>query len=205
LKDRYGIFYEVDPSIPINENKKVDELSKEKTIIFNAWNYIDDILKSYKYDSKKIWSQFLVDFPRTEIYIEEVKIKNHEELFNPLFTKKDRASQQTILNMKKYKVKDIITVLCNQSTFGFPFTFMHNLFSDLENKKMLSCDNTHYVKFQYDADYLTFSAHATFVVNNMLTGEHLSKIENTLTLEINLNRESLFEEFGLLVWKNVNI
>lgn len=198
LENKYGIFYEINPTDP----KKLDdqEHGPTKMIIFNVFQYIDDILKSYRYDRDRIWDQYLLDFPRTHIFVQGVELKDYQQLFEPIL---ERLGQPVRIDNRVYPLKYIMAVLCNQSSFAFPFTFIHNTYSDYQKNKMLSSQEPQKIKFTYEKEYVTLEFEVVFTLRDITNGNPISKIENILTLELDLNKKDLFRELGVFRWKEI--
>ena len=152
-------------------------------IMFNMNEYLHDILNSYNYDIYKINQQFDIDFNRSNIFINDIKI-NDKNLIDIHFN-----------NLEKYKLFDnfnmllIIKMLCNQSSFGFPFILLNKIYNYYNDDYIISDGKTNrYIKFNTIDKLLTIIIGTDLILNKITTNgiEFIKKIHIHLVIHTNL-------------------
>ena len=103
----YGIIFDVD-----------------KTIMEIFGSYCDYILNCLDNPTRiKIFDQFLIDFPRMQLYINFYKCESIN-LFQNLMSKYKQYSHSILKT-----VFDLIVMLCTQASFYYPYNIVHTLYS----------------------------------------------------------------------------
>ena len=167
------------------------------TVIFNINIYIDEILKSYKYNPKNIWDQFNVDMPRVNIYINNEKITS-KDYFCKLLN--DYKNRYICKNCIKFDQLAILAMICNQSSYAFPYIYLYGLLNDELNN--LCCLNTNRnIRFNLKSTYKYITLEADFAIKQIDNSDFILKntIKMKLTININ-NNENLFDNYGLFEW-----
>lgn len=136
------------------------------TKLINAEAYIDDILKSYKYDPKLILDQVIVDYPRVSIHVNGVKMNTVYDFYKKLqkfnkciykhnYTDKNNngtndnngnnnnsENNDNSENNKKKYIRDynfltILLMLCCQSSYGYQYYDLHERYCTDNKMKMI--------------------------------------------------------------------
>lgn len=101
--------------------KKLTKLSNANYMyFFDFKKYIIDIWKSYK-SPVDIYNQFNVDFDRQDIYVGKFKCKTVAEF----------DAYMTYINNNA--IKNIVYVLCNQSSFALPYEILCKMYANNNN------------------------------------------------------------------------
>jgi len=176
--------------------------NKEQIVTFDIQTYFKNILLSYKYKRRNIKRQFELDFPRNTIYVNDTKMEKKD------FKKYLRKYKGKIVS--KYKSRDytldiILTMLCNQSSYGFPYFIMHQIYGDLDKSILVASLSTNRcIKFKIkNNDVLKISVCADFGLRNLSTNSNIKIIKTKVIIEINLNNGDLnmLNKYGFLKWQ----
>ena len=101
------------------------------SVIINTKHFIDEMIKSYE-DKNDIMKQFVLDFSRLQIYINNEKITDLESTIH-IFTKiEGRENINGLL---------FSALLCCQSSFYFSLIFLHNNILDSEKVRTTDKNN----------------------------------------------------------------
>ena len=191
------------------EEDKIDEYLKYRqfnyrqnsVILFNIPIYLEKNLKSYNFDTFEIWEQFGRDCPRTNIYVNGNKIHNKIDLTTNLST-----IQPHTIKYKQYTLNlmTIIAMLCNQSSYAFPYIFLTKLQSMFDSNIIASdCGDNRYIKIdlllnEENKQYLRFTIKTDVLMRNIKNCEIDAKVNVTLILETNpIKSMELFNLFKL--------
>lgn len=181
---------------------------RDYVVLFDATTYLQNILKSYSYNKHNIWDQFDKDLPRTDIYINTIKIQDKNIFIDTL------GKLKTIEYKFDGYVLDILTlcaVLCNQSSYALPYILMNKvhaenmqniMISNIPEDRSINIDFGDSVKFKFDA---------TFGIKHIASSEIKDIIK--INLELNLcvsrdragdyilrNTESVINRYGVITW-----
>lgn len=168
----------------LTETHKGDK--DDNIIVFNLKKYFDEILKSYKYLETKMVDQFLVDLPRTNVYINKTKIASFEQFVDLL---QGFSSLQVKFSRKPFSCISMMIMLANQSSYAFPFVFLQKLYQsqDPSNNVMLCClPSSRNIVYNIDGPNRYVSIEADFGAKDISTMELLMKINVVLTIELNV-------------------
>lgn len=142
--------------------------------LFNLKEYLRDINRSYNHTWDRIWYQFLIDFPRTNIYWNGVKMSNPCDFF--VQCEQNRTS----------------ILLCTQAAFFLPFELMSKIY----NRQSLDI-------VVVDSKHVRSSVHVVDGGVKLFQQFLLKDCENDIVLSyINIEMDMSFdEEYGVLTWK----
>ena len=155
-----------------------------------------------------------MDLPRTPLYIGDECIMDTK-------TYKDRLgrieeSYTTIKDKHNkyhmYSVYGLITMLCNQSSFAFPYILLNEIYGD--NKRMLvSMSENRSIHISFD-DCVSIILNATFGIRNIDTDVIEKKVKVKLNIQTNIIRDpsskysikdgqTVFCKYGFISWQLV--
>jgi hypothetical protein len=188
--------------------------NKNNVVAFDQEEYMREILKSYQYNVNKILDQFEVDFPRNRVYYNNRRYKNENYLkyefakFDGLIFEMDGHSFDFLI---------ILELLCNQSSYAFPYLLMHKLYSDESDSLMVAgLHSGRKIKINTDNGILSISMKAEFGLKKLPSGRIMSKLRINQVIGTNLvvNKEgnfslkdrskNIFTDYGMLYWSKYN-
>lgn len=186
-------------NVVYNGNKIYDNLDNyNNTIIFNIDVFLDQILKSYKYDKNKIWDQFMLDLPRTNISVNSTHIVSLNQ-FKSLLDQYSKLT--TIVSSHNYDCLTMLTMLCNQSSYALPYIYLYQLYND--GNCMLSClPSNRNVVFHLDEKIKYVSLEADFAVKDISSNIVLRTINVLMKIDLFIN-DQLFNNHGTFIWINI--
>lgn len=169
---------------------------KENSVLsFNVPIYLQENLKSYNYDSYNVWDQFEKDCPRTSIYVNDQLIHNEDMLRHALV-----KIQPYIIytNGKMYNMVTIIAMICNQSSYAFPYIFLnqvqHNVNSDIV---AVDCSDNRSIRINVNDNNLKIWIDTDVNFRSMTTNELTMKTHITLLIEsLNIKTDELENMFN---------
>jgi hypothetical protein len=162
-------------------------------VVFNVNIYIEEILKSYNYNNDKIWDQFVLDLPRTNVYVNKDQIISVEQF-------------KQLLNVylhNEYQLTNL-ALICNQSSYAFPYIYLYNLHKNIidnpDNPCILTCLNSsrNIVFNMNNPTNKKVTLEADFAIKVLENQSVFKKINILLTLYLNnnCNSNSTFNNFG---------
>lgn len=180
--------------------------ANQHTVLFNIEKYLLDIINSYNCNVLKILEQIEVDFPRTNVFVNKVRVLSIDE-----FVKNIKGTKKTyLLADHHFNFVTILLLLCCQSSYGFPFITLHNLYcADKKNKNLLLCStNTNrLISFNQHCNELTITIEADYVIKDTAYNTTLNNLSNKIILDIerivNMEDEKEYVKFnqqGLFFW-----
>lgn len=205
LEDVNSVYYSDYVIVDYVEEDKLDEkvdklgfnLMRDGVLAFNTEIYLEQILSSY-HSPKEICEQFCLDCPRCEILLEGETIKSLIELQRGL-TK--FSEYELSLRGRTYDLPLILTMLCNQSSYAFPYVLTHKLLADIEkNIFVASLSTNRFVKIRSYERKIDIDISADFGLKNLYQKNLLSTVSIRLKLSVNLDANNLFSKNSLFVW-----
>jgi hypothetical protein len=182
----------------MNESNLPEKIEYDITnnmIMFNISQYLDNIAKTFYSDNNKIIGQFMLDFPRSELYFNDSYIRDAN-----VFIEKIKENFDYVSNYNNIKMYMMILMLCNQSGFGFPFTLMHKLYSNYKKGLYVVSNNIKYYINSKD-DELTIELKGQFDIKNTFTNRVNSTINVNTKIDLILkNNEYIFPKLGIVYW-----
>lgn len=166
--------------------KDIDKfsLNNEKISTFGINDYLDDILKSYKYNNKRIREQFNVDIPRTNVKINGRLVNNINELED-----KFRKYKHDNINIKEksYNFITVLLAICTQSSFFLPYYLFYKLYSE-KTKDYMVCsiiDRGNVILDISDIN-ITVELKGVFALKSISSNKLVGKIDMSLTFGFNI-------------------
>ena len=182
------------------ENLDTDQFgNSNNTVLFDTGKYFKDILKSYNFDRNKIWEQFLLDFPRTSVIVQNKNIENYQQIFEPVL---EKISKIYRIGGRWFLLKDVLSLLCNQSSYAFPYVFLIKLYAD-DNHMLSSQESNRFISYTLENDSIQIKLSASFAVKNVRDGNTKFTIESEIVLDTNLNKSDIFQSCGIFSWNIV--
>jgi len=182
-------------------NLDKDDLTNK--LLFNLKVYLFKIVESYDRSKRKIYEQYKLDFPRGQIFYNNMEIKKPKELLNKL----EKYRKNKIKTNKKYfSVSTLVIMLCNQSSYAFPYTLMHHIYSNYEKSIFIqSMPTNRYVKIKEESEkekeketeenkFLSLELSVDFGIKNLDDDNIVSMINVLVKFKLNSDR-------GILEWK----
>lgn len=173
----------------------------DSNIFFNTTTYLTKILDSYSYNTECILKQFNLDFPRSNIYFNDVHMNNIDTFKHHL----------AFLKIYSYNVFDLfilILMLCNQSSYAFPYMFLHKQFGNIDYNEhnnpssliiITSLSSSRSINIHHCHDMILMSLDADFSIKDIINDTNINTIHINIQLEINLQRNH-FSKYGILSW-----
>ena len=188
------------PNIVENDTHNYNDVSVfDDIIMFDCEVFLEKNLKSYHYDPNNIWRQFIQDCPRSIITFngELVNIENYEHKFN----KKIMMNRCKInVNDISYELYDILGMICNQSSFAFPYFYLSNLFNT-KYCKILSSASNRYIDIQKSEHLMDIVISTTFELRNIRTNT-VKYIFNLKMLISFVPEKGIYNKYGVMSWCN---
>lgn len=178
-------------------NSTISEI-KDNIIIFDSAEYTKKILKSYRSDQDIIKCQFDVDFIRSELIINNSKIKKISKAIK-IFD--NYAKYEFKLKDQKLKLNEILIMLCTQASFAFPFLLMHKIFTNPKKGIYVTSNDNKYI-IKNDNNSININFKATFNLKNTLKNKIIKKINIDTNIDF-VYKNNTYElcEFGIVTWK----
>jgi len=160
-------------------------LKLSKLIAFETKGYIENIIKSYHCSTKNIKKQFLLDFKRTNIFINSVYI-------NKYTTFKKTLKQFYKTTCTHHVIKNIgilFLMLCNQSSYATPFQIIFNLYSnETDDIFVFSSENNRSINFIFDINTGSIIIETDLVLKDIKTNTTIRNINVKLNFALNINK-----------------
>lgn len=150
------------------------------SILIETDSYLMDILESYQFEEKRILNQFNLDLPRCTVLVDSEHITSYEQFSSLLKWTKNIMFE---FNKWKSNLFTVLLLLCNQSSYCFPYVFLHNNFADIDKKIMIaSMSEDRYIKINTHP-MLTVSIEGKFGVMDLNEFIRLSEKSIVLLIE----------------------
>lgn len=199
-KDDIMIINDIVESDDLDNGHNRESLRKNKMFTFDIREFIRKILVSYNNSKKEIYYQFGVDFPRTQVIYNTLKITSAQALMDRIMV------YRNYYVTKKLYLTDVLIMLCNQSSYAFAYEVFHKLYIDCPQKHLLTRDAC------AEIDTMTFPTvsvrfHCAFDVQDINNGRRVLSTLNTITsLDIILDdkkRRATINKRGILFWDHL--
>lgn len=113
----------------INDSKAIKD-SSSVIVTISTKKFIDGMLESYKSNLDLI-KQFIVDFDRLSIYIDDIKYTDIDIVLQKLLELKFEYTLKNKSNSMSFLM--FTMMLCCQSSFFFSFVFLHQNYINFDN------------------------------------------------------------------------
>jgi hypothetical protein len=192
----------MDTQIPLIANK----LLHDKLLFFSTYEYIINIIKFYP-NKNRIIRQFKLDCPRTNIRVNGKKINDYDQINKKL---------SFLKNIKLYNCKYIsnlywiLIIICNQSSFCFPYMIINNLYGDeVNNNYPFSLSSKRDVDIDINSNKKSLTLECDFVIKNTTRNEDLFNLNTVLYFKLSFDKDinkrksitDIISEEGLFIWK----
>ncbi|ARF09427.1 hypothetical protein Indivirus_1_50 [Indivirus ILV1] len=188
--------YEIIESNDTNDDVDYINNISNKLIMFDIHQYLEKIEKSLNNDSKRI-EQFKLDFKRSELYLNG-KYTRGEDYFLSYIKK----NINYLTNFKNMKMYDIILLLCNQSSFVFPFVLMNNIYSNPTKGIYVTSNNIQYF-INHNKESLTIELIGIFNIKNINIDKIIGSVQIATKFDIEFDRfkkSYKFPKLGMIYW-----
>lgn len=186
----------------MNENdlsKKIEHVINDQLATFNIFQYLDKIGETFKHDPVNMENQFTMDFGRSELYLEGKYVRNKNYFMNYI-----KKNFDNICNYKNMKMYNILLMLCNQASFGFPFVIMNSIYSNYNKGLYVLSNNIKYMITTKKKE-LYIELKGTFNIKNINTNKLKGIINVTTKLDLSMiNNEYIFPKLGIIYWQNID-
>ena len=172
---------------------------RDSILAFNTQIYLKEILKSYHYKAEEIWYQFDLDCSRCKLYLDDDVITNSSDLKLKL----DQFKNNIItIDNTNFNILTIIAMLCNQSSYAFPYVLCHKILSDIKKNIFISnLSSNRYVKIKIKESSIDISIEADFGLRDIEKNKVISKINIILLISMNIvDGNYVFNKNSLLIW-----
>jgi hypothetical protein len=196
------------------EEDKIDDYLKyrhfnyreDSVILFNIPIYLRENLKSYRFDPSEIWEQFEKDCPRSTIYVNDKQIFSRTDLIENL-----SMVQPYTVRFKQYvlNLMTIIAMLCNQSSYAFPYIFLSKVQNMFDSNVIASnCTDNREIKIETilsesDKTSLKFTIKTDVIMRNIKNCKIDAKANVTLVFDTNpllsTDLTTLFKPHGMFL------
>lgn len=177
---------------------KREYMLKDKVVTFDSSVFIKKILESYHNKKENILHQFFLDFPRTDIYYNNIKISSSQFFLEKVYSYRNYEVTKGI------KLDTIIIMLCNQSSYAFSYEIIYDLYSTSKthvvSKKTCVKINTN------DDNQIFMQFHVTYNIIDIECDSNdniIDSINMVSYLDIHIdkrNRRGNISTQGLLIW-----
>jgi hypothetical protein len=221
IEDNYEILEYDDIQKNYNSIKRITETNMHKflknkyynyesdsILLFKTKTYVQNNFKSYNHDIDSVWKQFKVDCPRMSIFINNKIINDSDNFKKELDVLKNYNIR---INKINYKLIDALAMLATQSSFAFPYTFLHTVQTKFDNDvHVLNMTSNRRICIDIDLnikDYnqIKITIETDFGFMDINKNKLLSKINSTLILELILdtnNKEATFLKNSIFLTKD---
>lgn len=171
-------------------------LKNDKVMTFLTEKYLENILDSYKNDVNNIFYQLKIDFPRTCIYVNNKRFFDYDE-----FRKKiSQYDKHKVSRIRNHKLSTLLMMLCNQSSFAYPYELIYKLYSDSSHHVV--SDGT-IITFELGNKSISVQLHMKLnIININIEGCNVEdKLNVIIYMDIYLDgNKANFGKYNLLIW-----
>ena len=175
----------------------ITSIINDDMIFFDMMLYIEKIIKSYKFDLKKINHQFDVDFHRTELIINNSNIK---EIANAIKSFQKYSKYEFKICNQQFKLDMIMKMLCTQASFAFSYLLMHKLYGN-QQKGIYVTSKSHKYEVTNNNESIIISLNATFNLKDIKREKNIKQINvNTVIDFVYKNYSYELCKYGIISW-----
>ena len=181
--------------------KSLYDTDREFTMLFDIKDYLLPIWDSYDKNPLKVWKQFCRDFPRMDFVFDGETITDPHHFFKKIA--KCRFKENIIFDNVMTNL--LMIMLCNQSSFGFPYELLTEIYGDEDNDQyVIYRHDRNTVKFTTITSGVQYTLNTTFHISNTVSQQTLYRINVSLSLNIQTNQKQLGKQMGIIFWKLTN-
>lgn len=172
------------------------------SIVFNVDTFFVKIFESYKKSKEEVWDQLRVDLPRTPTFIDGIPVKSLDR-----FKQLVRLYTYTTSTIDKVEIDfgTFLAMVCNQSSFCFPFMLIHKIYSSVEKDYQVMClAEDRKIDIKRINNALKVELTAVFAVVNMFKHKTVNKLKTVLLLELENNSKKFYDQLGIFNWEVYN-
>lgn len=177
-----------------NINKDIEN----QIILFDVVQFLEKILKSYKFNVNKINLQFNMDFPRSDFYFNDVNYINKDTAIDLL---NNFSKYNIIIYNHEITLTLLLLSLCTQASFAFSFMLMSKLYNDFNKEIYVTSNDIKYNIF-HQKDLLNIKLNAIYNIKNIKINQNISKIKITTDIHMILKQNKCeICKFGIILWE----
>lgn len=182
------------------------------TFLFDVNKYIEEILISYNHDAKNILDQVYVDYSRTNIYCNNIRIPTIKD-----FIRKNNNFESCLFKTNKntYNFLIILLMLCCQSSYGLHYMSLRDIYCEnVDNLLLCSSNENRRTNFILENDILTISIETNLIIKDINSNIDIKKINTKVIIDVYLDtckktsttklpNDDMFikfNEYGLFYW-----
>lgn len=182
---------------------KISPLLSINTITFDTTSFIKDTLHSYD-SNESILKQFIVDCPRSNIYVNNNRIITDEEMNRSLMYLSKIKIDNDDMDGKINNMAELIKFLTLQSTYAFPYIYLHNIYVVNNN----ICDMLSSTSKNRNIYINMLNGHIRIILECQLDLKNMDfstsgSINVTIYIKIN-NKNGKVDKNSLIVWEIIN-
>ena len=170
----------------LNDSVNNSEPINNNIIVFGASLFIDKLFESYKFDINKITSQFDIDFYRSELFFNGVKIS---DISNARKKINYYSKYSIIINDTSYNLETIIYMLCTQASFASSFFLMSKIHNDYK-KDIYVISNSCKYDILNTNEIISVKLDATYYIKDILKNINLKQIKVTTVIDFSYDKYS---------------
>lgn len=180
---------EFDFTIIDNVNENDNKIVKNNCITFDFDDFINEILKSYQYDSNKILEQLSVDLPRTHLYYKTI----YDSFFGSykwtyhISTVQDYFTHFTAFDeilYKNYNFMTIFAALCTQSAYYYQYLTIYKIDKVLKNKNYILTTYSHNLIFDNTTNDMEITLNAIFNIKYIPSNKIIKIYESQIKINV---------------------
>lgn len=185
-----------------NVNENDNKIVKNNCITFDFDDFINEILKSYQYDSNKILEQLSLDLPRTQIHYKTIYdsffgsyewtyyISNVQDFFT-YFTEFDE------MLYKNYNFMTIFAALCTQSAYYYQYLTIYKIDKVLKNKNYILTTKSHNLIFDNTSNNFEITLNAIFNIKYIPSNKIIKIYESQIKINI---YDGIINQLCVMTW-----
>jgi len=182
----------------INDSENIDN----NIIVFNATTFIEKQFESYKFDTNKIKSQFELDFYRSELFFNNIKIS---EMGNAIKKINYYTKYDIIINNKVHKLENLMYMLCTQASFASSFFLMSKIHNDYK-KDIYVISNCCKYDIINTNDVISVKLTAIYYIKDIIKNINIKQINVTTVIDFTYDKYSYTNktcklcDLGIISW-----
>ena len=143
-------------------------------LLFKRCEYFTDMLASYHNAWEDIWYQFLIDFPRITVYLDDQLVENAPDFY-------------VACGLNKTMV-----MLCTQAAFYLPFTVVSSMYNRVDECMVTDCT--------LEGSVVRIQSGGTIELSQLFALKDLSDFTDLYHIQIRVEL-NLRDEYGSVSWE----